>query len=237
MASPEAPPGSNFRYERKFLVAGPATNLVDSILKRHPSFFREIYQERQVSNIYLDSPALKSMRDNIDGNKNRTKTRIRWYGPIDAQANKVTLELKIKRGLVGKKVSFALAPLASRGGCSPQITDQLFAESQLPDNLRLHLSLLRPTLLNSYTRRYFLSADGHFRITVDRVLRYYPATAAGLSLISQDRETVVVELKFDVEHSGDADPIASALPFRLSRSSKYVTGMQMVHGIQLSRLA
>ena len=237
MASSEVSDESSFRYERKFLVTGPATNLVDSILNRHPSFFREIFQKRQVSNIYLDSPTLKSMRDNIDGNKNRTKTRIRWYGPIDAQTNKVALELKIKRGLVGKKVSFALAPMASREGCSTQVTDRLFAASQLPDNLRLHLSLLRPTLLNSYTRRYYLSADGHFRITVDRELRYYPATPSGLSLPSQDRETVVVELKFDVEHSEESDHIASAFPFRLSRSSKYVTGMQMVHGIQLSGLA
>jgi hypothetical protein len=40
-----------------------------------------------------------------------------------------------------------------------------------------------------------------------------------------DGERTVVELKYDIEHEPGAQLITSAFPFRLTKNSKYVTGV------------
>ena len=197
---------------------------------RHPGFFRQIYAPRAVNNIYLDSPDLKSMNDNVDGAQNRVKTRIRWYGTMLGQTTP-RLELKFKNGLVGRKRIFPLAPLDMREGCSPELIRRLFLDSDLPEAVDLHLSLLRPTLLNRYGRRYYLSADGLFRITVDTELRFFPVVSAGVSRPARMNATTVVELKYDRAAADRSADITQHFPFRVSRSSKYVTGLQLVYGL------
>ncbi len=220
----------SYRYERKFVVPGSHSPFIDAILRRHPALFREIYSHRPVNNIYLDSPDLKSMEDNVDGVQNRVKTRIRWYGTLLAQTHPV-LELKVKSGLVGRKKHFPLAQLDMREGCCPAMIRRLFLDSKLPETLGLHLSLLRPTLLNRYGRRYYLSADGLFRITVDTDLRFFPVVTAGVSRTARMNATTVLELKYDTSAADRSSEITQHLPFRVRRSSKYVTGLQMVYGI------
>ncbi len=170
------------------------------------------------------------MEDNVDGVQNRVKTRIRWYGSMLAEVNPI-LELKVKSGLVGCKKSFPLAQLDMQEGfCLAKIV-KLFLESELPETLGLHLSLLRPTLLNRYGRRYYLSADGLFRITVDTDLRFFPVVSAGVSRPARMNATAILELKYDTRAAGGSSDITQHLPFRVNRSSKYVTGLQMVYGI------
>ncbi|HWQ92706.1 MAG TPA: VTC domain-containing protein, partial [Clostridia bacterium] len=107
----------NLRYERKFVAEGFTAAEALARVRRHPWAFREVYPPRIVNNIYLDSPSRRNYHDHVNGTANRTKTRVRWYGPQFENAPRPTLERKLKRGMVSGKTGHALPHLAINGGC------------------------------------------------------------------------------------------------------------------------
>jgi hypothetical protein len=48
--------------------------------------------------------------------------------------------------------------------------------------------------------------------------------------VFSDRAFVIIELKFDPKYAEHAAPITNTFPFRLNRCSKYVLGIERVHG-------
>ena len=68
--------------------------------------FKESYSPRIVNSIYLDTTSFSAYLDSINGNQNRVKYRIRWYG--NEQLIKSKLEIKRKFGSVGNKQLFDL---------------------------------------------------------------------------------------------------------------------------------
>ena len=91
------------------------------------------------------------------------------------------------------------------------------------------LSPLRAVLVNRYRRRYFISGDGRFRLTLDDQQEFYGFPGGGLSRMARrDRDGLIVEIKYAREDDVDADWITNAFPFRLTRSSKYVSGLERV---------
>jgi hypothetical protein len=91
---------------------------------------------------------------------------------------------------------------------------------------------MSPVLLNRYRRRYFVSHDGRYRLTVDSELGYQ-AVARRLNRfptwVGSDGR-VIVELKFGLGDADGASRIASRFPFRVTRSSKYVLGVEALYG-------
>ncbi|MCW5556507.1 MAG: VTC domain-containing protein [Verrucomicrobiae bacterium] len=49
----------------------------------------------------------------------------------------------------------------------------MLEDPALPEAVRMELAHMEPALINRYRRKYFLSADGHYRITVDTGLEFY----------------------------------------------------------------
>ena len=49
---------SNNRFERKFVIPRISKFQVEKFIKTHPGVFSEIFHERQVNNIYFDTPNL-----------------------------------------------------------------------------------------------------------------------------------------------------------------------------------
>ena len=92
------------------------------------------------------------------------------------------------------------------------------------------MAMIRPTLLNSYVRKYFVSADGRFRITIDRDLCFFPARNPWIRQRAQQNATVL-ELKYAEGDNSEACELSQDLGFRLSRNSKYVTGMDLLFGV------
>ena len=87
---------SNFRNERKFRVYAISYPELLNIVRLNPFLFREIYYQRTVNNIYLDSLELDSFFDNVDGYSKRRKVRVRWYGDDLTEVSSPKLEFKIK---------------------------------------------------------------------------------------------------------------------------------------------
>jgi hypothetical protein len=222
----------NLRYERKFLCGRLSLAQVLVLVHRHPALFREVFPPRAVNNIYLDSPGLRDYFAHVNGVANRAKTRIRWYGPLDGHIEKPTLERKVKRGLVSGKLTHPLPPLAfHRGLPVSQIAPALDRET-VGEPLRAALRQLCPSLVNRYQRRYFLSADGRFRLTVDWDLQFWPArfVPGGTTAIRPREPGVIIELKFGPDHAEQAAPVTNALSLRMARCSKYVLGINLATG-------
>jgi len=221
------PPLPNLRYERKFIAEGFTLAEALARVKRHPSAFHEVYPPRIVNNIYLDSPTRRDYHEHINGTANRSKTRVRWYGPQSEAAEQPRLERKLKRGLVSAKESHALPPLSINGARLRPLLAAAFDSTVLPPLLRSALWLAEPALFNRYQRHYFLSRDGRFRLTVDSGLQFGVLQHGHLpAALLPPAATVIIELKFGLEFAGEADAVTNALPFRVARFSKYVAGLE-----------
>ncbi|MFC1652401.1 polyphosphate polymerase domain-containing protein [Planctomycetota bacterium] len=218
---------NKYRYERKFIVSGLSPDQMVTAIKLHPAMFREIYHRRCVNNIYFDTFEMKSYYENVDGESNRTKTRIRWYGDLLASIEKPVLELKIKRGCLGTKKSYVLKPFSMNSDLNASTIKQVFSSSDIPDALKMRLVLLQPTLVNRYERLYYQAADGHCRLTLDSYMEFYSVNNYQNSFLHKcsDMNNLVLELKYDRGKDGLVDNIAQQFPVRMTKNSKYLNGV------------
>lgn len=219
------------RYERKFLVSELTKYEVELLVKLHPAVFRERHEERFVNNIYFDSPDLPGYWDSVDGVKDRIKIRIRWYGNAFGVINEPTLELKIKDGLLTTKRRFSLVPFSRDESFQIQTIRDAVQSSKIPGVVRLQVTSLEASLLNRYRRKYFESASGRCRLTIDTEMEFYPTQEGSSSARGRSVDPVhtIVELKYDREADGSERWVSSCFPFRLCRNSKYVNGVDRLH--------
>lgn len=219
---------TELRYERKFTIVNSNKANVLTHIKKHPAFFREIYHPRQITNIYLDTAQYQFYKDNEIGIANRKKIRVRWYGNVFGAAKNPKLEYKLKVGLAGNKRIYNLPNFKVEKGFTKEILQALFDQAHLPDEVRSELSQLRPTLLNTYQRSYYQSADKQFRLTLDEALTYYQIHYGANQFLRQAKELLglVVELKYDPKQEKLASQVATELPYRLDKKSKYVSGIE-----------
>ena len=223
---------ARWRYERKFIARGVSVAEVLAAIRRHPSAFREVYPCRAVNNVYLDSAGLHDYYDHVSGAAQRLKTRIRWYGPLRGPIDHPTLEQKIKRGLVNAKQSYPLPPLHLNGSIDRDALATTFGQAGLPELVESRLRQLEPSLINRYQRHYFVSADRGFRLTVDAALEFHRTHSAAnaLTMDAHGGDFVILELKFDPQLAETAAAVTNAMPCRLNRCSKYVLGIEQLHG-------
>ena len=219
------------RYERKFFISHLTRYKIESIIRLHPAAFSEIYYERTVNNIYLDSFNMKNYFDNVSGSERRTKVRVRWYGDLLGNIERPKLELKMKEALVSNKISFHLDGFSIDGNFSRDTLHGLFKTSQIPDVLKLDLICLDISLFNSYRRKYYLSSDGRYRITLDSDLEFYEHSCFKNSFLNRtiDRINTILEVKYDTAYNEEAERVTSYFPFRMTKSSKYIVGLERLN--------
>lgn len=230
MAKPVDKP-ENQRYERKFVVADLTPHEIEAMVRLHPAVFLEAYPERLVNNLYFDSLDRKSYLDNVDGIKDRSKARIRWYGQLFGLVEKPVLEIKSKNDLVGGKSSFPLISFAMEANFRFETIEAVFRRAEIPAALKLHLLSLEPVLLNRYRRKYFQSASRDYRITLDAEMEFYAINAQNNTFSQKyvDGVNTVVELKYACEKNREAAAISNFFPFRLSKNSKYAFGVERLY--------
>ena len=210
------------RYERKYKIEQLSLPMVEQSIRLHPAGFRKIYPNRQVNNIYFDTPDWTTFRENVMGIAERKKFRVRWYGKNLTVIEKPIFEIKTKNNLLGDKISEALPPF--------ELSNLDFLTKEIQSRTSPFTSFL-PVLLNSYQRSYFGTSDGKFRMTIDSKMQFF-------SLFNQNKfngyrcedKGMVMELKYEEVYDKETDRITQHLPFRLTKSSKYVTGILMGQG-------
>ena len=221
---------SKWRYERKFIIPDYTVEEIALGLKLHPARFSEIYWQRRVNSLYLDTEELDYAFENFGGSPIRTKVRIRWYGDDVTKAISPTLEIKAKSGTVGTKISAEFPDFDLSQGLTEFKLKELLSKSTLSDEMATKISFLKPTLITSYNRRYFQTFDKVFRITLDFDLAFLTPDLMLKYLPTHYEKNVILELKYGMTHDLEARDLASKLPYRLGRFSKFVRGLQEVWG-------
>ncbi len=210
------------RYERKFIIPGLNLAKVRSLIKLHPACFKQVYPRRTVNNIYLDSLDMRSYHDNLLGLGRRAKVRIRWYGGDFKKAENPVLEIKTKENLLGGKFHYPLGNFGLNKNLN-KILPEVIKKSEVPEIIKPHLSDLRVSSVNSYSREYYISGDKKVRLTVDYDLRFYNQN---IKMVGKDASNVILELKYDMENANKAGFISNRLPCRVAKNSKYVAGVK-----------
>jgi SPX domain protein involved in polyphosphate accumulation len=220
-----------YRYERKFLVEELDAGQVRMMVRRHPGMFHEPYPPRVVNNLYLDTEEMDNYYANLSGAAERCKVRIRWYGELFGAPTSPVLEFKVKSGLVGTKQSFPFPAFSLDQEFSQRYFHELVRASNLPDHVRHHLRTLNVVLCNNYHRWYYTTKDRNYRLTIDSELAYYRVKRFSNSFVHKvlDDSRVIVELKYEKPFETQANRVAGFFPFRVTRNSKYVTGIESVY--------
>ena len=221
----------NYRYERKFTVPNEfSLKSIDQFIKKNKALFREVFHIRKVNNIYFDTAGYNDYFDNVLGVSDRKKIRIRWYGDTLGEIKKPVLEVKIKKGLVGDKWSYKLKPFVLNNDFDHEMIQNIFKTSNLPLPVLESVKMVFPTLLNSYLRKYFLSADNKYRVTVDYKLLYYKIDKRfnNFKFAPSRDENKIIELKYGLLDGKRANTISTQFPFRLNKNSKYVNGVNTI---------
>ena len=217
---------NNLRYERKCRIEGTEKQEILYYIKHHPAFFKPIFKPRQINNVYFDTQQLQYYKANKIGIAERKKIRIRWYGTHLGIAQKPQLEIKLKSGLVGDKLVFPLPAFELPRQLSADFFIQLVTAGRIPNPIMYEMQLLQPVLINTYQRSYFQSIDKKFRLTLDEDMTFYrPNNWQKWPLKSRDLPTFILELKYVLAADKDAAVIFQHWPYRLSKNSKYVNGI------------
>ena len=207
------------RFERKYRIEGWTLEEVRAYVREHPLSFYEQYPDRQVNNIYLDTPDLEQFRMNLIGAGERRKYRVRWYGYNDVTIESPVLEVKIKHNELGEKETQKLED-------PPVLTQeavQAWIDEKIPEK-----GPLVPVLLNRYERSYLISYDGKFRLTLDREMRFHTMEHTAYQPLPYLRdEAIVMEIKYDRALDTEWKRISWHFPFRVGKNSKYVNGVLM----------
>ena len=217
-----------YRYERKFHIESENINRSEAIILSHPCVFRTIYHKRTINNIYLDSDNYLSYFQNVNGDEDRVKYRIRWYEENNKQivCNPV-LELKIKKGLVGYKKSFPLEAIDLKKVTNKYLRS-IFQKSNLPPNILLCVENLNMSLINRYTRKYYKSSCDRYRLTLDwNIYNHLRSEEFHENRVVKERHSII-ELKYDSKHDMRVHHVTSIFPFRISKNSKYVNGINRI---------
>ena len=230
----EIPLYHSLRFERKFIFEGMLLeDMISNVVLCNPYCFKEIFHRRSVNNIYFDDQNMSFYRQNVAGDANREKYRLRWYGDEFTQVTKPTFEIKKKFGETGDKYSYKLKETSfnlidtQAEGAQTIIEDAFLAE----ENIALYNNLrqLQPALYNTYERRYFLSHCERFRITLDYNMSFYNITSSDFLGSKISADDIVLELKYERAHDDESRNLTQHLPVRLSKNSKYVRGVDLFY--------
>jgi len=222
---------NDYRCERKFVTDILDPHRVISLVKQHPGAFITPFPPRYINNIYLDTKNMVYYHENISGAKDRRKARIRWYGDLFGNIEGPILEFKIKNGFVGTKEHYDFPPFCLGGNFDINYFKQKINVSNMADSVKYYLRDLDPVLVNRYYRIYYITADKRFRLTIDQKLSYYNIRPHGNNFKHSysDHNDVIVEIKYDKDLDHLTGRISNYFPFTLTKSSKYVQGIESVY--------
>jgi len=217
---------SDLRYELKLVCAPYLLPQARSWIRLHPAGFGVAYPPRRVNSLYIDTPYLSSLNDNLEGVSERQKLRLRWYGDrvTDVQPY---LELKQKSNLVGRKKRSLLPCSLDLALPWTEILGTIRANVG-PDWRALLQTVNQPALITCYQREYYVSRDGAVRVTLDfDQVAYDQRLSPRLNLRARlpITDAVVIEIKTALEYAERLPEIAARFPVLRNRHSKYVHGL------------
>ena len=158
----------SFRNEKKILFFENEQFII-KFLKVNG--FKEIFKERLVNSIYFDDYNLTNLLETIDGEKYRSKIRLRWYGKIKDINNNPNLEEKIKVNTKNYKIFYPIKLKKVKNKINiKEIHNEIQGQLNKNKFISLKIKNTLPTSFVSYQRSYF--AKSKLRVTIDKDLKF-----------------------------------------------------------------
>jgi len=220
------------RREVKFVDHAVHYDRLLQWVRSHPAGFGRPFPDRWINNVYFDSHDLETFGENLLGASARSKVRYRWYGEHPAPGPGI-LEVKRKRNSFGWKLHYTVPESPYREGATWSEVRRRLLELLPPEGRIWLLEHPEPALLNRYLRRYFLSGDGKVRVTLDThqgVWDQRAGSRVNLSRRAPFPDFLTVEVKCERQDWETASRYIQGIPLRVSRYSKYVTGLETSQG-------
>ena len=223
---------NQYRYERKYLIPFNQQSKISSIINSNSLRFYKQFKKRSINSIYFDTDNLDYYAANLNGDLNRKKIRMRWYGLWYGLLNS-NLEIKNKCGLVGNKYVYKLPELFVDKSTNILSFNSLFTKSNLPNNIGSLFHILKPRLFISYTREYYKSRIIDCRLTLDTNIKYisFSSNKFIIEKTYSNTSDMIVELKTGIHDEEKVLTHGYQLPFRISKHSKYATGIQRFYNL------
>lgn len=199
------------RIERKFILSSGQGAMAKGELLKFG--FKPHHAARLITSYYFDTYEMSSLRDNVDGNPNRDKLRVRYYNENIQDAK---IEIKHKRAELGYKSTFFLPT-------SPRNEQQILNVSQ--DWIDSHVyEIMKPTARICYFRKYFIKDN--CRATIDYEV-YAQKIVNRILYTSTYTNYSVVEFKYQRTFDNDFRMYRyfSSIALRNTKSSKYANCM------------
>lgn len=124
-----------------------------------------------VSTLYYDTPAFSHYQESSNGDFQKCKVRLRWYGDLPADRDSTVscfLEIKRKQGAVCGKRRLELSVSSGRLAVDPFADEKI---RELPGRVfeldYLSSAILVPVLLLRYHRHRYVDGENLSRIAVD----------------------------------------------------------------------
>ena len=209
-----------YRNEKKIIFL-ESENFVIDFLKMNG--FKEVYKERIVNSIYFDDLDFSKLIETIDGEKNRSKLRLRWYGKINDIGIEANLEEKIKVNTKNYKIHHQIILNNMKDKIDiTKIKKQIINQLNKDELISLKVKNTSPSSFVSYKRRYYLKKG--LRITVDKDLifkNFFRDKYLNKKENFDPKKFLIVEFKFDDEKYNLVRSISSQLSNRFTKFSKY----------------
>tara|TARA_Y100000816_G_C26106750_1_gene588433 strand:+ start:2035 stop:2748 length:714 start_codon:yes stop_codon:yes gene_type:complete len=211
---------NNLRNEKK-IIFFESKRFVTNFLKINR--FKEIYKERNVNSIYFDDFKLTKLLDTVDGEKYRSKIRLRWYGKIKDIDKNPILEEKIKINNKNYKLHHQLKFKNIKEKIDVRkIQKDILSQLRENQSLNFKVKNLMPSSFVSYRRKYYL--NNKLRITLDADLKYknfFRDKYIKLNENFEKKKFLIVEFKFADESYEFVKLLSSQISNRFTKFSKY----------------
>jgi len=222
---------NNERSETKILLTGVDKSILEQYVYSIPYSIKKCFTDRYVNSIYYDTLNYNAFNDNLSGVSNRYKTRLRWYNNINNSKN-FFLEFKIKQGAIGTKHIIPLELNLDLASIKhSEITDNVSNLLNDNDNILFNYCSHNPVVLVRYERSYYESITYNIRLTIDHKIKYFPQQYSinlNNTLYSRTHNYIILELKYISSDSEVVSDIVQYLPYRVTKSSKYVLGVNSI---------
>ena len=219
----------DLRYEIKFVLDSHNISTFENWIKYYARCKKK-HPDRLVNSIYFEDPNDTSILDNINGNNNRIKVRLRWYGNRELkEVLSPKLEYKIKNGRLSKKNTLEIPQIRNKILNSNQSIIRNIIVQKCKKNSLNHFFLKNyyfSKLMTSYRRKYFENSEG-LRITIDDKIEFR-RLLLGKS-VNDSKKIIyskkVIELKFNPSKKEYVSELLKKTSLTPKRHSKYLIGM------------
>jgi len=216
----------NYRFEKKFIV-NPIyyDKIINSFELRG---WTKIFSKRTVNNIYLDSLNSNSYYECKNGDLEKRKYRIRWYGntfPKKKIVKTCFFETKIKKNDLNRKIIRTVGDIGIHLNQSySQLNKKLFSKLSkiIPEKEFIFIENYITKFISCYDREYYINNTNKIRLTIDRNQKYFKVDPK----IKYEAQinSIVIELKY----SSDEDFKNFNLGTNLTHNSKYQNGIDLL---------